>query len=167
MFSPSCIDSFVRGRVRGRGAHPSRVPPARPGRHLVVMAADDVEALATALRNAIAKQGDRVKDVFKALDKDGDGSVSQKEFSDGILGLGLPLAKEQFAHIDGAPSPAPQSCVQLHAHAVAVQCALRLTATRFFHRSLRAARRRQLRQHRLPGAEQEAPERRSAARLEE
>ena len=78
------------------------------------MAADDVEALATALRNAIAKQGDRVKDVFKALDKDGDGSVSQKEFSDGILGLGLPLAKEQFAHIDGAPSPAhppPQSCV--------------------------------------------------------
>ena len=80
--------------------------PARPGRQLVVMAADDVEALATALRNAIAKQGDRVKDVFKALDKDGDGSVSQKEFSDGILGLGLPLAKEQFAHIDGAPSPA-------------------------------------------------------------
>ena len=70
------------------------------------MAADDVEALATALRNAIAKQGDRVKDVFKALDKDGDGSVSQKEFSDGILGLGLPLAKEQFAHIDGAPSSA-------------------------------------------------------------
>ena len=100
MFSPLPLT------VSPWGPRPWGVSPARPGRHLVVMAADDVEALATALRDAIAKQGDRVKDVFKALDKDGDGSVSQKEFSDGILGLGLPLAKEHFAHIDGALSPA-------------------------------------------------------------
>lgn len=96
---PPPADSFARGA----GASCRR--PDLGGR-LAVMAADDVEALATALRDAIAKQGDRVKDVFKALDKDGDGSVSQKEFSDGILGLGLPLAKEQFTHIDGALSPA-------------------------------------------------------------
>ena len=69
------------------------------------MADEDIAALAGALRDAIANQGDRVRDVFKALDKDGGGSVSRREFTDGIIGLGLPLEKEQFAHLDGAPSP--------------------------------------------------------------
>jgi hypothetical protein len=89
---------------------------------------ENVLALAAALRDAIADQGDRVRDVFKALDTDGNGSVSHKEFTDGVLGLGLPLEKEQFAHLDGAPSPThpPQSYVQLYAHnMVVVHCALR------------------------------------------
>ena len=88
---------------------------------------EGVAALAEALRDAVANQGDRVRDVFKALDKDQDGSVSHKEFTDGIIGLGLPLEKEQFAHIDGAPSPThpPQLYVQLYAYGVAVQHALR------------------------------------------
>ena len=91
------------------------------------MADEDIAALAGALRDAIANQGDRVRDVFKALDKDGGGSVSRREFTDGIIGLGLPLEKEQFAHLDGAPSPThpPQLYVQLYAYGVAVQHALR------------------------------------------
>ena len=46
--------------------------------------------------------------------------IRDREFTDGIIGLGLPLEKEQFAHIDGAPSPThpPQSYVQLYAYGV-------------------------------------------------
>ena len=69
--------------------------------------AEAVVALAAALRDCIARHGDRVKDVFKAIDKDGSGNITCKEFSEGVLGLGLPLTKEQFSELDGAPSIHP------------------------------------------------------------
>ena len=67
------------------------------------MADDAQSSLLQALREAIADQGEKVQDVFKKLDSDGSGSLSRKEFGEGILGLGLAFTPEAAA-IDGAPA---------------------------------------------------------------
>ena len=64
--------------------------------------------MAAIMREAVASNGDRVKDVFKAFDTDGSGLLCRKEFTDGVMGLGLPLTPKHILEIDGSrPSQSP------------------------------------------------------------
>ena len=103
----------------------------------------NVSALTAALRDCVANNGERVKDVFTPIDKDGSGSISCKDFIDGVLGLELSLTKEQIAELDGALAPPPTSLIDPRA-----------THRRPGRRRPRRHARRRLGEHQLQGAGQ-------------